>query len=141
MTIRERLDILETTTVLKKRGLVGVGFGQFPTASRTYYPSVRIWRGTPDDQYLRWAIENGIPSLLLLIAFFVGIIRAGWAEIRGMKDVQDADFYKSLLAGWFGLSVTFLFFDGFYWGACNMTFWALLGMFAACLKPADADAQ
>jgi len=37
--------------------------------------------------------------------------------------------------------VTFLFFDGFYWGACNMTFWMLLGLFAACTKSPKPAAQ
>lgn len=140
-SIQERLQILQTTAVLKDRWFLGVGFGQFPTVCKPYYPATLIWRGTPDDQYLRWAIENGLPSLLLLIAFLIGLVRAGWGEIRRMKDVQEADYYKSLLVGWLGVCVTFFFFDGFYWGACNMTFWALLGLFATCLKSPDPDVQ
>jgi hypothetical protein len=140
-SIRERLDVLRTTEVLKDRWFLGLGFGQFPTAAKPYYPTALIWRGTPDDQYLRWAIENGIPSLLLLTAFFIGFVRAGWASIRRMKDVQEADFYKSLLVGWLSVGITFLFFDGFYWGACNMTFWSLLGLFATCLKSPEPASQ
>jgi hypothetical protein len=139
-SIRQRLAALETITVLKKRWLLGVGFGQFPTACRPYYHSDLPWSGTPDDQYLRWAIENGIPSLILLAAFLVGIIRAAWKKIGAMGDVRQEDFYKSLLVGWGGIAVTFLFFDGFYWGACNMTFWCLLGLFAGCLSSTDGQA-
>lgn len=132
-SIRERLEVLHTIKVLKDHWLVGVGFGQFPTASKPYYPSTLVWNGTPDDQYLRWVIENGVLSLVLLLAFFVGLIHAGWKKIKLMTDIQEANFYKSLLVGWLSMVVTFLFFDGFYWGACNMTFWSFLGLFATCL--------
>ena len=136
-TIQDRLELLQTVKGLKGRWLSGVGFGQFPTECRPYYRDDRPWRpwpGTPDDQYLRWTIENGILSFCVLAAFLIGLVRAGWKKIQLMEDVAEADFYKSLLSGWGSLVVTFLFFDGFYWGACNMTFWALLGMLAACLK-------
>ena len=134
-SIRERLAVLQTAVVLKNHGALGVGFGQFPMVCKPYYPAALVWQGTPDDQYLRWAIENGIPSLLLLAAFLIGLVRAGWDKIRSMQDVQEADYYKSILVGWLSVCATFLFFDGFYWGACNMTFWSLLGLFGVCLKP------
>lgn len=137
-SIRIRLDLLGTAAVLKERWLAGVGFGQFPTECKAYYRGARPWIGTADDQVLRWATENGVPSLLLLAAFFLGLIRAGWGKIRRMEDARRADFYRALLVGWASLATTFLFFDGFYWGACNMTFWALLGLFAACLRPAES---
>ncbi|MCX5796592.1 MAG: O-antigen ligase family protein [Elusimicrobia bacterium] len=134
-SIRQRLAVLQTAKVLQDRWLLGVGFGQFPTACKPYFHSTLPWRGTPDNQYLRWAIENGILSFGLLLAFFAGLVRAGWQKIKLMDDPQEADFYKSLLVGWASIAVTFLFFDGFYWGACNMTFWCFLGLFATCLKP------
>jgi hypothetical protein len=140
-SIKERLAVLHTAAVLKDHWLLGVGFGQFPMACKSYYPPAMIWLGTPDNQYLRWAIENGIPSTILFAVFLIGLVRAGWNKILRMKDVQEADFYKSLLVGWIGVCVTFLFFDGFYWGACNMTFWSLLGIFATCLKPESATLQ
>lgn len=133
--IRARLDVLETAKVLKDHWAFGVGFGQFPTACKPYYHSVIPWFNSPDNQYLRWAIENGVLSFILLLTFFAGLVRAGWKKIQLMKDVQEADFYKSLLVGWLSVAVTFLFFDGFYWGSCNMTFWSFLGLFATCLKP------
>ena len=136
-SIRERLEVLRTVQVLKDQWLAGVGFGRFSVACRPYYPSSLVWNDTPDNQYLRWAIENGIVSFVLLLAFFVGLVRAGWKKIKAMKDPQETDFYKSLLVGWLSLAVTFLFFDGFYWGACNMTFWCLLGLFATCLSSTD----
>ena len=134
-SIHERLAALRTVAVLKDHWALGVGYGQFPTACRLYYPSAVVWQGTPDDQILRWAIENGVPSLLLLAAFLIGLIRAGWEKIGRMRDIQEADYYKSLLVGWLGVCTTFIFFDGFYWGACNMTFWSLLGLYAVSLKP------
>lgn len=133
-SIRERVQVLRTASALKTRWPAGVGFGQFPKACRPYYPKNLVWNKTPDNQYLRWALENGLPSFGLLLAFLVGLVRAGWRRIRRMEDVREADFYKSLLVGWAGIGVTFFFFDGFYWGACNMTFWAFLGLFATCLN-------
>jgi hypothetical protein len=134
MSIRERLAVLKTARVLKNHWFVGIGFGQFPTVCRPYYPSDLPWFGTPDNQYLRWVIENGVFSFGLLLAFLAGLAHAGWKRIQCLGDARQVDFYKSLLVGWGSLAVTFLFFDGFYWGACNMTFWCLLGMFAAVLK-------
>ncbi len=134
-SIEERLDILQTAAVLKDRPLQGMGFGQFPTAARPYYHGTINWYGTPDNQYFRWLLENGIPSFVLLLAFFAGLVRAGWNKIKLMPDVAEADFYKSLLVGWLAVAITFLTFDGFYWGACSMTFWCLLGLFATSLAP------
>lgn len=135
-SIRERLEILQTVWVLKNQWISGVGFGRFAAACRPHYPSTLTWSDTPDNQYLRWAIENGVVSFALLLAFFAGLLWSGWGKIKTMDAVQG-DFYKALLVGWLSLGVTFLFFDGFYWGACNMTFWCLLGLFATCLSSAD----
>ncbi|MEK7382090.1 MAG: O-antigen ligase family protein [Elusimicrobiota bacterium] len=139
-SIQERLAVLETAKVLGDRGFLGVGFGEFPAACKSYYHSALPWRGTPDNQYLRWMIENGLPSFVLLASFFIGLLRAGWERIKLMVDIQRADFYRALLVGWASVAVTFLFFDGFYWGACNMTFWCLLGLFATCLKSPESSA-
>lgn len=138
-SIQARLQFLETATVLRDHWLFGVGFGQFPTACKPYAPQGVIWQATPDNQFLRWGIENGLVSLFLLLAFLFGLVRAGWKKIKLMKDVRQADFYKSLLIGWLGVALTFLFFDGFYWGACNMTFWCSLGLLATCLGRADVE--
>lgn len=134
LSIGWRLDILETAAVLKDRWFLGVGFGQFPTACKPYYHGTQPWLGTADNQYLRWVTENGVPSLFILFIFIFGLIHAGLNQIKHLKDVEQADFYKSILVGWFSVAITFIFFDGFYWGACNMTFWGLLGMFATCLN-------
>ena len=136
-SIVEHLDILQTAAVLKDRPLQGVGFGQFPTASRPYYHGTINWYGTPDNQYFRWLLENGVPSFILLMAFLIGLVDAGWKKIKAMEDAQEAHLYKSVLVGWAAVAITFLTFDGFYWGACNMTFWCLLGLFSTCLRPAD----
>ena len=133
-SIRERLEAFQTVKLLKHHWFAGIGFGQFPTAGKQFYPSELVWNYTPDNQYLRWAIENGLPSFGLLLAFLVGLIRASWENIQKMAEAQQTDFYKSLLVGWLSVAVTFLFFDGFYWGACNMTFWCFLGLFSTCLS-------
>ena len=140
-SIHARLEALQTAGVLRDRWFLGVGFGRFPTACMPYYHGAHPWEGTPDNQYLRWAIENGVPSFILMLVFFAGLIRAGWEKIRLMKDNIEAEFYKSLLVGWLGIAATFLFFDGFYWGACNMTFWSFFGLFATCLnsEPYEVD--
>jgi hypothetical protein len=137
-SIHERLQFLQTAKVLKDYWLVGAGYGQFSAACKPSYPKGQYWNDTPDNQYLRWAIENGLPSLVLLFAFIAGIIRTGWEKIQHMEDPQEADLYKSLLIGLLSIAVTFMFFDGFYWGASNMTFWCFLGLFATCLKPTVA---
>jgi hypothetical protein len=137
-SIRERLAVFQTAAVLKDRWLFGIGFGQFPTVCKSFFHGAMPWIGTPDNQYFRWAVENGLLSFILLLSFCAGLIRTGWKKIQLMEDIQQADFYKSILVGWMSLAVTFLFFDGFYWGASNMTFWCLLGIFATCLNPAQA---
>lgn len=138
-SIHARLEVLKTANILKDHWFLGVGFGQFPKECRSYFPSQLHWEGTPDNQYLRWVIENGALGFVLLSTFFAGLVHAGLKKIRFMVDVQKADFYRALLVGWLSIAVTFLFFDGFYWGACNMTFWCLLGMFATCLKPSSEE--
>ncbi len=143
VSIRDRLGALRTAKVIKDLWVLGVGFGQFPkfkTPSSPYAPGVVLWSNTPDNQYVRWAVENGLPSLIIMTTFFIGLIRAGWKKVRLIQDVQRADFYKSVLVGWLSIVVTFLFFDGFYWGACNMTFWCLLGLFATCLRLDESSA-
>ncbi|MBI4061605.1 MAG: O-antigen ligase family protein [Elusimicrobia bacterium] len=139
-SIRQRLAVLQTVKVLKDHWLIGIGFGQFPTVCRPYYPAALPWQSTPDNQYLRWLIENGLLGFSLLMAFFIGIVRAGWEKIKRLKDAEQADYYKSILVGWLSVAVTFIFFDGFYWGACNMTFWCLLGLFAVCLRSPETAA-
>jgi hypothetical protein len=136
-SISARLQFLQTAGVLKEHWLSGVGFGQFPVACRSFV-SQDLWAATAENQILRWAIENGIGSLSLLLAFFLGLVRASWMKIQSMEDVMQADFAKSLFIGWLGVAVTFVFFDGFYWGACNMTFWCLLGMLAASLTTGNS---
>lgn len=143
--IRTRLYGWETARMLKDCWAWWVGYGQYPSAADRYYRGPRwlpyfhgqTWIGTPDSQYLRWAIENGILSLTLLAAFFAGLIRESWARIQSIADAEAVDFYKALLAGWAAVATTFMFFDGYYWGACNMTFWALLGLFATSLDGAE----
>lgn len=137
-SIRVRLSLLRTALVLKDRWFAGVGFGQF-AVSRPYYHGTWPWIETPENQYLRWAIENGLVSFGLLGMFFIGLVRAGWKKIQLMADIGRADFYRSLLVGWLSLATTFVFFDGFYWGACNMTFWCFLGLFATCLSSGEGD--
>lgn len=129
-SIHERLDALRSIAILKDRWLVGVGFGQFPAAAAHRFSVREPWSETPDDQYLRWSIENGLFGALSLAAFLVSVVVLGWRSIGRFSDVASADYYKALLIGWLGISVTFVFFDGYYWGACAMTYWCLLGMFA-----------
>jgi O-antigen ligase len=133
-SIRERLAVLKTAKVLEDKWAWGVGYGQFPVAGKPFYPENLPWNETPDDQYLRWAIENGIPSFLCLLAFFAGLLCAGWRAIKNMGGSRIGDFYRALLLGWLGIAATFSFFDGFYWGACNMTFWCFLGLFASSIR-------
>ena len=73
-----------------------------------------------------------------MLLFLGGLVRAIWRKIKTIQDPETAGLYKALLAGWVGIAATFLFFDGFYWGACNMTFWCFLGLAATCLKTEPA---
>lgn len=140
-SIRERLRALNTAQALKDHSLFGVGFGQFPATSGRFSPIGLGLDATPDNQYLRWAIENGVPGLGLLLTFIAWLIHAGWARIQQIRVAREADFHKAMLVGWASVAGTFLFFDGFYWGACDMTFWCLLGLFASCLTPAETSAS
>lgn len=138
VNISHRLASYSTVAALKGRALLGVGYGQYPQVYRPYYDGPAPWVSTPDNQYLRWLIETGIAGSIALFVFLGIILQRGLNAISKMTDRQDAELYKALLAGWAGLAATFLFFDGFYWAACNMTFWALLGLFATCLKHSTA---
>lgn len=135
VTLEARLEHYRTLAALKGRWFGGVGYGQYPAVYRPHYSGPIPELPVPDNQYLRWLIENGVLGLSSLVAFLGGIVAAGWRRIRSMTDPIQADFYRALLAGWAGIATTFLFFDGFYWGASNMTFWSFLGLFATCLKP------
>lgn len=116
------------------RWLTGVGYGQYPELFAPYYHGPLPAVPTPDNQYLRWFLETGLLGSAALAAFLLAVVRAGWRRLRDMPAGPEADFYRALLAGWAGIATTFFFFDGFYWGACSMTFWCLLGLFATCLS-------
>lgn len=132
--IRHRLDSFATATAVQNRWLIGVGYGQYPNVYRPYYKGPYPGLTTPDNQFLRWFIETGLLGITALSVLFYGIVRAGLKRVSAMKETLEADFYKALLAGWGGIAAAFFFFDGFYWGVCNMTFWSMLGLFATCLK-------
>jgi len=133
--ILHRLGSYPTAQALKGHWLSGVGYGRYPQVYRPYYRGPIPDLPTPDNQYLRWLIETGLVGFAALALFLGGLIRAVWKKIKTLEDSETAGFYKALLAGWAGIATTFLFFDGFYWGACNMTFWCFLGLLATCLKP------
>lgn len=131
--IAHRIASYAAVGALKGHLLFGVGYGQYPDAFRSFYHGPMPWMATPDNQYLRWLIETGLLGSLALAAFLGSIVIAGVEKIADMRDPRQAEFYKALLAGWVGIATTFVFFDGFYWGACNMTFWSFLGIFSTCL--------
>lgn len=139
--IQHRLGSYSTVRALVGRWAFGVGYGQYPRIYRPYYrgpaedyPSL----ATPDNQYLRWLIETGVAGLAALIVFFGVNVAAGWRGMQSMGSLERG-FYEALLCGWLGVASTFFFFDGFYWGGCNMTFWAFFSMFVACIKEPAAE--
>lgn len=134
--IRHRLGSYPTVAALKGRWLFGAGYGNYPKVYQTHYTGPFPNLATPDNQYLRWLIETGIVGFGTLVLFLRGLVLAIWRRIRVLEgeDPEEGGFYKALLAGWAGIATTFLFFDGFYWGAPNITFWCFLGLAATCLK-------
>jgi hypothetical protein len=139
-SIHERIEVFRTVAALKDHWLAGVGYGQFPAACKAFYPATLVWNNTPDNQFLRWLLENGVAGFLGLMAFCAGLVTAGLRKLSSMSKEEEPDFYRAVLAGWLTLAVTFLFYDGFYWGASNMTFWGLLGVFATCLSTETSSA-
>ena len=133
-TILHRLGSYPTVQALKGHLSFGVGYGMYPMVYALYYRGPMADLQTPDNQYLRWLIETGLLGFGVLASFLSVIIYKGWQRLRILMDTREADFYKAILAGWIGIASIFLFYDGFYWGAPNMTFWCLLGFYASSLK-------
>lgn len=134
-SVRHRLESYRTVGALKGRSMFGAGYGQYPNVYLAYYKGPLEHLPTPDNQYLRWLIETGIWGFTALIGFISWLIRAGQTRLKDRNDLDEARVYNAFLAGWAGIATSFIFFDGFYWGACNMTFWSFLGLWATCLKP------
>jgi O-antigen ligase len=131
--IQHRLGSLPVIQALRDRPLFGAGYGNYPAVYRRYYQGPFSTIDTPDNQYFRWLIENGLVGAGLFLAFLIGLPYACWVRLRAIVDPEEQGFYGALLAGWVAIAVTFLFFDGFYWTGPNMTFWGFLGLLATGL--------
>lgn len=133
-SLEHRLESWRTVAALKGHWFFGVGYGQYPNVYLAHYRGPLDHLPTPDNQYLRWFIETGVWGLAALAGLLAWLICAGRRRLKESADAEQARIYNALLAGWAAIATTFVFFDGFYWGACNMTFWSFLGLWAVCLK-------
>jgi hypothetical protein len=125
--IQHRLGSLPVVHALDQHSLWGVGYGNYGQVYKPYYTGPFSFLDTPDNQYLRWLIENGILGLAALMVFLIGVLRMGISlGLHGSESEQT--FYLAVFASWLTLAITFFFFDGFYWTGPNMTFWCLSGI-------------
>jgi O-antigen ligase len=131
--ILHRTGSWPTVKALRGRALSGVGYGNYIAVYRPYYTGPFAFLPTPDNQYLRWLIENGLIGAVTLAAVLIGLARRTLKTLMQLGE-PDAEFYLAVWVAWFSMAVTFLFFDGFYWIGPNMTFWCLLGILSSCLR-------
>lgn len=107
-----------TWKILKERPVLGLGTRQYERLSgryAAYYGAAN----TPDNQYLRMAVENGIVGLAALLGFAIWLMRALWRR-RGGDGLP-------LLVSCGSFLLILLVLDGLYYPATGMTFFALAG--------------
>lgn len=126
-SLRHRAATAEVLASPGAVSLVGVGYGAYASLHERAGPGADPDLRIPDNQWVRWLLENGLVGAAALLAFLAALFAA---VVRGTRDGLD----RALLAGWLGLAFTFVFFDGFYAGGANMTFWCLLGLCAGSLR-------
>jgi hypothetical protein len=131
--IQHRLGALPTIRALRDHFIFGLGYGNYPIAHQLYYRGPFRFLEVPDNQYLRWLVENGALGGTALLLYLAGLIAA---LLRKWKSApQDARLFDAaVISGWIGVAVTFLFFDGFYWIGPNMTFWGFLAIAGSTLQ-------
>lgn len=104
--------------IVSHHPLIGIGTRQYEkTWSRyaTYAGAIN----TPDSQYLRTAIENGVIGLAILAGFIGYLLLSLWRH----REEEGLPF----LVACAGFSVGLVFLDGLYWPATSMTFFAIAG--------------
>src|SRR5689334_17377064 len=61
--IQHRIGAWPTWQALRGHAAFGVGYGNYPAVYAAYYTGPFKTLATPDNQYLRWLIENGVIGL------------------------------------------------------------------------------
>jgi hypothetical protein len=122
----ERWRGLASLRALEHDPVFGVGYGLYPAIHEAYVP-VETGRPTPENTFVRWCVECGVVGAAVLASLLVGAVRL---VLRGTRaeDPQRAALCRAALAGWCGVAVTFLAYDGFYWAGPSVTFWCLLAL-------------
>src|SRR5437773_3902956 len=80
--IQHRLGSLTVVRSLKGHWLFGVGYGNYPKVYSPYYTGPFHFLDAPDNQYLRWLIENGVVGFGVFLAFLIGLGRACLTHIN-----------------------------------------------------------
>jgi len=120
--------------------LMGVGFGNYPAIYKeVHVPGVESDIPTPDNQFLRWVVENGLIGLGLFAAFWTWFI-ARWLAVRNRAAGSAANaLLPFLLLGMGGFLVNLMALDGFFWLATNYAFWLMTGLALALIQIGETE--
>jgi hypothetical protein len=135
--VAHRVASYRVAGVLKEHPLFGAGYGRYPKVYQAYYRGPIPRDDSPDNQFLRWLIENGIVGFAGLLAFLFIVVRD---SLRGLAALppEDQDLYRAAAAGCCSIAAMMMFFDGFGWIGPNMTFWCLLGILSSAAVPRES---
>ena len=103
---KERLTIWQNSlAMLQDHALIGVGIGNWPIHYPRYQQAATIdetaattmieWRRTHND-YLQWAVELGLPFLVLFLLIVALLLRTSWKLLRHSYQQSNRLFYLTL---------------------------------------------
>ena len=129
--------------------IFGVGFGGIAFFFKSYYPTqalsiydfVSPAAANPHNLYLQIGAETGLPGLLLLLWFFIALLKE---MRRTLKKVQDA-YYRSLLTA-FLATLPAIFVHAFFErsavlgaGSYTIFFWLSVAIFQSIKRMGTMD--
>ncbi len=105
-SINDRFSIWKKTTeLIKDKPVTGVGTGNWKISILAYGGTGTAWAGgsyVPDrvhNIYLQMLAENGVPGLLLFLAFWLSIGWIGFKLLRGAAAAQKKVLVAFMMAG------------------------------------------
>ena len=131
--------------VVKAKPITGTGLNTY-AMSHAKYDKTKNWRVRnyyAHNGYLQMAAEIGIPGLLFFLAFILSFIRVGWIRLRKGEREQGFNSVMPQCGLFFG-ALNFLILAVIDTVMHNpqpvMTFWYVLGLFAAYSRSAPSEA-
>ena len=122
-----------TAEVIAYYPLGGVGFGNFTRLFERFKdestPSLDLPNAThtTDNMYLMVIVETGLPSLLVLLSFFVTYLN--WLRKRYIDSTgDDTPMVLAVITSTAGFLVNIFFWDGLNQPAVRILFWIIIGL-------------